>query len=582
LSVNNIDRTRSTISATQRAISEEIFGLEYNASDLWNWLLRNSVWSQQNISRWIDASDSNAKNEIQSLANLDIWTTLFTAAKTEHKELKAAIQTQQVMVESMRNKYMESKTRYERNVRLANRWKTEHQERIEQSLQGLESTEKSLERAKVPVIEPPIPCSDDLDSIRKLWNTNKDILTEMKIRRSSVLTNLPCDWKQRFLKPTPIITHFVDKSSVKAEQCKTTHLARKVQYEQAKCTHDEFKKAGFCSACQRPFEHKEGRHDHLRMLQTQMEKARTNLSQSKSEWLESERIYKQALEQKRNKEEYGTLLENVAKLHKLDDEIDECSDKCSEYAQIKKKLTSLYAMETQNYSTYQKTKRIRDDIARAISIFKRNHSALLERTCPYVECPKEMEKAILDMKKGEECLKIQRLKNQSIQQVMQWTGNRGIQTYAMEYTVQKLTAHTSIWLKRFFGNDDMYLEAFFDEKERLQRRVICSDSFGIMSGGQWRRVQLASFMAWKDMNGSDFPLLIMDEACTSMDAPGILSVQETLKEWCDSDETRTCFFITHEPGQHRDTSIYNNHIKISNKRGRSSLQDEVTTKRRKL
>jgi len=67
-----------------------------------------------------------------------------------------------------------------------------------------------------------------------------------------------------------------------------------------------------------------------------------------------------------------------------------------------------------------------------------------------------------------------------------------------------------------------------------------------------------------------------------MDAPGIEAVQETLKEWCEMDDSRTCFFITHEPGQHRDTSIYNNHMRIINKRGRSSVDELGPDKRRKL
>ena len=45
----------------------------------------------------------------------------------------------------------------------------------------------------------------------------------------------------------------------------------------------------------------------------------------------------------------------------------------------------------------------------------------------------------------------------------------------------------------------------------------------------------------------------------------------TWGEWCDEDEARTCYFITHEPEQHRDTSVYNNHTRVVQKRGRSSV-----------
>jgi ABC-type multidrug transport system ATPase subunit len=115
--------------------------------------------------------------------------------------------------------------------------------------------------------------------------------------------------------------------------------------------------------------------------------------------------------------------------------------------------------------------------------------------------------------------------------------------------------------------------AYFDAKERLVRIVECPHHAGIMSGGQWRRKQLASFMAWREMSTHSFPLLVMDEACTSMDTAGIQSVQQTLREWCEENDRRTCLFITHEPEQHRDTSIYQNHVRIVHKRGRASLVD---------
>ena len=157
--------------------------------------------------------------------------------------------------------------------------------------------------------------------------------------------------------------------------------------------------------------------------------------------------------------------------------------------------------------------------------------------------------------------------------VLQWTGTRGIQTYAMEHTVKKLASKTSEWLQRLFGSDQIYLRASFDEKERLHRVIESPHHVGVMSGGQWRRAQLASFMAWRELSSIEFPLLILDEVCTMMDMEGIRSVQRAIRDWCEESSHRTCFFISHEPEQHRDTSVYQNHVQISNKRGHSTLDD---------
>ena len=150
----------------------------------------------------------------------------------------------------------------------------------------------------------------------------------------------------------------------------------------------------------------------------------------------------------------------------------------------------------------------------------------------------------------------------------------------MERTVQNLAIYNTKWLRIFFNSNDISLEVSFDEKERLHRHFKWASHTGVLSGGQWRRAQLASFMAWRDLGTYQFPLLIMDEACTSMDGEGIRDVQRAFRDWCDEDEARTCFFITHEPGQHRDTSIYDNHTIIQNKRGRASIIE--SSKRRKL
>ena len=120
------------------------------------------------------------------------------------------------------------------------------------------------------------------------------------------------------------------------------------------------------------------------------------------------------------------------------------------------------------------------------------------------------------------------------------------------------------------------------KKKKLIRRVVCDAHKGIMSGGQWRRAQLASFMAWRELSSVQFPLLVMDEACTSMDTAGIRAVQKTLRQWCDNDPQRSCYFITHEPEQHRDTSAYHTHVKILHKRGRSSIVQASQAKRARL
>ena len=184
---------------------------------------------------------------------------------------------------------------------------------------------------------------------------------------------------------------------------------------------------------------------------------------------------------------------------------------------------------------------MRDELLRTIEALERRHADLEQRECPYPTSDNEKRTAEETRLKTDMLVEQIRKRADEHAAIMKWSGPRGIQTYAMEHTVQRLAQLTTIWLQRFFKTDQIELRVSFDEKERLKRVVWSPQHAGIMSGGQWRRAQLASFMAWREMSGVIFPLLVMDEACTSMDAAGIRSVQETLREWCEQDSGRTSF-----------------------------------------
>jgi len=400
----------------------------------------------------------------------------------------------------------------------------------------------------------------------------------MKTRRVAVVEKLPSDWKAKAALPVPVVDGSPEDSTIYAEQCKTTTVARKIQLQQAQRVLKTFKAKGFCSACQRPFEQGTVRQDHLRDLHVAVEKAREDNLTAVRDYTKAERVRVRVEQEMLDRNVQAKLLQTVKSLYGMDKNIIQANSAYATLTIEKNKLAVMYASLSSDYATYIKTKHLREELANVCATLNRNHKVLMDEVCPHTISKVDLTVLTLAKKEMSRIL----IKIQETDNVVRWTGAHGIQTYAMEHTVQKLTALTTIWLQKFFKTEDIRLEASFDEKERLKRSVICPGNSGIMSGGQWRRVQLASFMAWKDMNSVGFPLLIMDEACTSMDQSGIHAVQETLRDWCESVAGHTCFFITHEPEQHRDTSIYQNHLRILNKRGRSSVADESGSKRRKL
>jgi len=581
-SINNIDRTRSTISGTQRAISSEIFGMDFTGNELHSWLLRNSVWSQQSVSRWIDSSDINAKSEIQSLANMETWIRLHNWAKTQQKELKSALQVQSTVVDQSEKRHEEACVRHARNVRMADEWHARQSERIRNSSKNLLSIQSTYERSGDNPDSMEAPSIIELELVTKQSDKARVRLLKFEACRATVLEKLPNNWQEIAADPVPEVVGSLEESTIHAEQCKTTSIARKIQLDGAQKLLAVFKSEGHCSACQRPFEQKNGHQDHLRTLHNSLQKARDDNLKARSALKLAESSRCEVEKSVRSRSDQVQLLQMVKSLHNINNNIKQSRIDCDRIVTEKNILRTEYGILLSEYTTYVKTKSMREELCRTVDTLTMNHRILVDETCPYTVSVSEptLTKKVLSSAKSE--LAIQSAKLQDTARVVRWTGAHGIQTYAMEHTVQKLTALTTVWLRKFFKMDDIRLEASFDEKERLKRHVICPGNSGIMSGGQWRRVQLASFMAWKDMNSVGFPLLIMDEACTSMDQMGINSVQETLRDWCESIEGHTCFFITHEPEQHRDTSIYQNHLRILNKRGRSSVVDDSVSKRRKL
>ena len=273
-SINNVDRTRSTISGTQRAISSEIFGMDFSGSELWAWLLRNSVWSQQSVSRWIDSSDINAKYEIQSLANMETWIQLHTWAKTQQKELKSAVQVQTTTVDQSEKRYEEACVRHANTVRMVDEWRVRQSERIHNSAQDILAMQSAYERSDKIPDSMEAPSKVKLDTVTKQADKARIFFIKFETCRTAVLEKLPHNWKERAVKPVPVIVGSLEESTIYAEQCKTTTIARKMQLGHAQEILRVFKAEGHCSACQRPFEQGDGHQDHLQTLILNVKKAK--------------------------------------------------------------------------------------------------------------------------------------------------------------------------------------------------------------------------------------------------------------------------------------------------------------------
>jgi hypothetical protein len=171
---------------------------------------------------------------------------------------------------------------------------------------------------------------------------------------------------------------------------------------------------------------------------------------------------------------------------------------------------------------------------------------------------------------------------EALKNMRQWLGVKGIQTYVVERMLHKLSKHTTDWCKYLFDAESQGSPVFsmeLDDKENISKEL----TFGsrstahALSGGQYRRLQIASFMAWRIQSsiftGVHSNLTILDEPAANIDTVGFKQMEQALKDWTKRSPGRTCMFISHDVGRAGVDSLYDTHIEIRAKAGSSYVHD---------
>ena len=586
LFVNHTERTRSTLLGTQRAIAQELFGLDMSGTALHQWLLRNSVWSQQSVSRWLDANDSQAKQEVHALANMDIWQSLWSWCKSCLRDSKDELALASQAKRTSQRALEAATARLEKNVLLATQWSESHEQNKERIKSELELVRKTLEDTPVPVVVNSPLSEQYLAEVRAQVEDSRTCMAKMSAHIDHLKQDIPAEWldkdvdeEERALREC--VPTNVDQAEIRMQQCRTEKNARRIQSQLATREKETFKAKGKCGACGRAFDTGSKYEEHVLVLERQLEVCETHFTDANAAFVDAQQKYIHAKKSYSEFQRRKKIIQNVKALRNVALKYSEAKITFARISERFNRVQEEHQEHQRKKLIYEETRRLYDELTRTMEIARQRLHDLEQCACPHDTSTQEVDQAQADFDRL--CQQEKQLceeKNQATA-MQKWTGSRGIQTYAMESTVQRLATVMTHWLRRFFNEEDMRMQVHFDEKERLRRYIHCPKHAGVMSGGQWRRAQLASFMAWREMSGAAIPLLILDEACTSMDADGIRSVQETLRDWCEEDSARTCFFISHEPEQHRDTSVYQRHLKIVHKRGRSHVVDEGGNKKQK-
>jgi len=558
LQINNTDVTRSTIGATQKAIASDVFGIDVSAALLHKYLQNNSIFTQKNSPSWLDASDTAAKSEIAPFAKMKTWIALADKAKQLQKTNKKNVE-QTLMQLKMKTEAMRMAAERQHNVqKQRTMWFEEHQAKIEQASQEILRNEMAVDNCAVP-IEP--VTTVDVNQLRSSVNQKRNQVAMCQAKLNGIIPTLP----------DPLPAKPVDITQLKKtkEQHISEYMDNVATLRQSKQALQHFNSNGQCHTCHRKFDGFDQSQSGI--LTEAIAKAEAKVIVSKKEMELSVKVLKEA-EQALKYHEYTVV--------KLDTE-KKMEIHCNELKILEGQLQATEHF-TAALSAYQAAVRFKEALLCAKDRSVLHLQRLQAENCPFLISNEES-----DRLKSEQAsllfLKKQLLqKQETIAAISAWVGPRGIQTYALDFVVNKLAFLMTKWLQRLFGNNHISMIAYFDESERLIRQIKSSTNHGVLSGGQHQRCQLACFLAFKELYPNNFPFICLDEATASLDIGGVKSVQTVFSEWCKQSENRTCFFISHDTSQFSETSCYQNFVKISHKRGRSYVEDRVIRKKKKI
>jgi hypothetical protein len=557
LEMNNVDVTRSTIGATQKAIASDVFGMEMSSAALHRYLQNNSIWTQKSSPRWLDASDTAAKSEIAPFAKMKTWSALADQAKQLQKSNKKKLENASMQLKMKTDQLKLDAERVQTLEKRRQTWLKEQQAKIEQASQELLRATSAVDNCTVP-IEP--VSSVNVAQLRSSVNQKRNEVSMCQTKLNGIPTL-----------PDPLPSKPVDITDLKAkkEQHISEYMDNVATLRQSKQALQHFHANGECHTCHRKFEGID--QSQVSILTETIAKAEIKVIDSKKEMELSVKNCKEA-EQALKCHEYTVV--------KLD------TEKKMEILHRDLEIIVGQLQSTEHFTaalqSYQSAVRLKEALSHTKNRSVLHLQRLQAETCPFQISNKESD----HLKSEQASLLLQKKellqKQETIAAISSWTGPRGIQTYALDFVVNKLAVLMTNWLQKLFGNSEISMSAYFDESERLVRQIKSSINNGVLSGGQYQRCQLACFLAFKELYPNNFPFICLDEAVASLDIVGIKAVQDVFAEWCAENENRTCLFISHDSTQFTETSCYQNTVKISHKRGRSSIECTDTSKKRKL
>ena len=580
--------TRSTQHQTQSMLNDIFFRIPKGKTlpkapnkRLHSWLMRTLVWEQAGgVKNWLECNDKGTKEELLLLCNMNVWSELSEMVSEKYIFVDSNVNSSSQL---LAHANVSLKTCLERQIRLAKRkelWLRDQEQKIGKFKEDISRYQKCIEDlGQMPELNdrPENPNKRKHDTISKNYYQSMKVAKDNYEQAKKYYKVDSPEGEQKYT--VDVVSPIYDKPEpepILLENAIAEHAIRK---QQTKLLIEAASAPTSCPTCNQPLivrnvepqQIDKAKKETQEMKQV-VDKLRDNVKRHKH------KIRQEEAKQKRI-EAWKSMKESAKEMEKCKQQFDAIE---AEKAIIEYKQAEWQAQRV----VLQHWEHKKAEYLNALSIIREQLDNSLLEAPPMIDEEKELEAHLKDVKnsiKRYKELQQQHIKDLAkLKNIKQWLSVKGIQTYVVERMLHKMSKHTTDWCKYLFDAHSQGSPTFtmeLDDKENISKVLSFGDKkqAHALSGGQYRRLQIAAFMAWRQQasifTGIHSNLAILDEPASNIDVVGFKQMEQSLKDWTRRGNSRTCMFISHDVNADRGSAIYDTHIEIRAKPGNSYVHD---------
>lgn len=584
---NNERATRSTQHQTQEMLNHMFFRIPKGKTlpkagnkRLHAWLMRTLVWEQcGGCKNWLETNDKGTKEELLLLCNMNVWEDLFMSVNEQYLFSESNIRSTTELLANAMAMQSNTKSRKLRTLQRLDDWKTAQRAKINQFRQEIEVHQKELEGLGPEPVLGDKPVNNNkrkYQDITQSYYESKKASKDAFAKAQRLYKN-DDNMEQRYT--VDVVSPVYDKPAPEQKLIDNAIAEAGVRKQQLFMLKKAASAPTACPTCKQPLQCKHIEPGRIVSAQEEYGEAMKTVGQRKK----AKKTHEFKVKEENKKQERIAAYKmakdlSVAALDKQKEFNNIQKEKAEhEYAQVE---WSAKRIELQHWEHKRTT---------ALAALRLINRELLSTESEVPPIRQELEDIELTLKDSE--MAISRYKElnvlnqnnlEALKNMRQWLGVKGIQTYVVERMLHKLSKHATDWCKYLFDAESQGSPVFnmeLDDKENISKELTfgARSTAHALSGGQYRRLQIASFMAWRMQSsiytGVHSNLAILDEPAANIDTVGFKQMEQALKDWTKRRPGRTCMFISHDVGRAGVDSLYDTHIEIRAKAGSSYVHD---------